>query len=992
MQSNAHLMLFIRRLWFTVNSQSLQIPCLRPSVVFTLIFCCFQIFTAFKAVCEPAPQFAFSIGSNQIPSGIWPTALGADSAGKIYISSLWNVIKIDTNGTVLTAWGTQGAGPGQFSYAGQPAFDDSGHVYVLDGYNSRVEQFDTNGNFIRTWGSYGSGPGQFDQPEGLAVSRSGRVYVSDSLNFRIQVFSAGGVFLKQFGTIGTNEGQFSFPGVIAVDSSNSVYIVDSPGGSFDNFRVQKFDADGNFLLQFPSHGVNANTQIQIGGIATDKANNIYVADGANDVVQKFTSQGEFLAQWGVPGNGPGQFNGPSGIAIDPTGNYVYVSDYYNARVNVFAYSAMAPLLYQAPTNQVVPIGVDVTEEVGVFGAQPLAYQWFFAGTAIPGGTEPSLVISNVPSSAAGKYWAIASNSLGSVTSGVATLTVQPVVVTTLPASGISETGAILNGRAWVGSLNSTAWFEWGTNFSYGQLAGFTNVGSDTNFLVSARLSGLSGEIVYHYRFASSNDIGTVYGQDAAFQIGLKPTVQTLPITPIDNGSVSLNALVNPEARDTSVFFRWGRYNTYQSTTPTNQLSSLSTPTTVQNVITGLTAGAVYSYQPVASNALGLVNGTIANFVAPPWVLLPVPSGNFWNALACSADGSKLAAASSVRVYESTNSGMTWNSNSFAVEGLQTITMSADGTHLLVGSGATIASPAYFSTNFGKSWIQSKSPNRHWQALCSSGDGQLVAAVDPVAQSALTSTNGGLIWQTNSPSVPAKWSSIACSADGKQLIIAAGGVDRTTNGPVYTSADFGQSWVSNNLPVSYWRTVGSSASGEVLVAAVGGMVAGPVYISTDRGISWSLTSAPVTNWQSVAVSADGTTIAALARINRSPLFISTDLGATWQSYVLPEAIWSQVVLSADGAKLFACGDQNIFELARTPTPGIKAAFSSQGLALSWVIPSQPFMLQQRADLVNGQWTNVAASPVLNSSNNTYQITIANPEQSMFYRIKETGAQN
>src|SRR5579862_2140167 len=348
--------------------------------------------SSISALADLAPQFAFSIGSNQIPAGISPSAVGVDPAGKVYISSLWNLIKVDTNGSVLGGWGAQGTGPGQFSYAGASAFDSSGHVFVLDSYNNRVEEFDTKGTFMTAWGSYGTNRTQFNQPDGLAVSRSGRIYVSDPFNYRIEVFSSPGVFLKQFSTIGTNLAQFGFPGVIAVDSSNNVYVVDVPGGTFDNYRVQKFDADGNFLLEWGSYGVNTSNSMQIGGITADAENNVYVVDGVNSRVQKYTSEGAFLSQWGSAGTGPGQFNDPMGIALDPTGNYIYVPDYYNARINVFAYAGLDPPIYQPPTNEIVPAGVTLTLDAGIFGAQPIANQWHFDGSTIAGATGPSLMI------------------------------------------------------------------------------------------------------------------------------------------------------------------------------------------------------------------------------------------------------------------------------------------------------------------------------------------------------------------------------------------------------------------------------------------------------------------------------------------------------------------------------------------------------------------------------------------------------------------------
>ncbi len=77
----------------------------------------------------------------------------------------------------------------------------------------------------------------------------------------------------------------------------------------------------------------------------------------------------FAAQWGSLGAGPGQFNTPIGIATDPNGR-VYVSDYGNARVQVFTrggiflteWSTILPDLWTFST----PVGVAVGSAGEIF--------------------------------------------------------------------------------------------------------------------------------------------------------------------------------------------------------------------------------------------------------------------------------------------------------------------------------------------------------------------------------------------------------------------------------------------------------------------------------------------------------------------------------------------------------------------------------------------------------------------------------------------------
>ncbi|MBI5101154.1 MAG: SMP-30/gluconolactonase/LRE family protein [Nitrospirae bacterium] len=70
------------------------------------------------------------------------------------------------------------------------------------------------------------------------------------------------------------------------------------------------------------------------GAAVDTSGNVYVADERNDRIQKFSSTGVFLGTWGTKGAGNGQFNGPRGVAVDASGN-IYVTDFHNNRVQKF---------------------------------------------------------------------------------------------------------------------------------------------------------------------------------------------------------------------------------------------------------------------------------------------------------------------------------------------------------------------------------------------------------------------------------------------------------------------------------------------------------------------------------------------------------------------------------------------------------------------------------------------------------------------------------
>lgn len=79
--------------------------------------------------------------------------------------------------------------------------------------------------------------------------------------------------------------------------------------------------DDNVLFYMPSD------------IAVDKEGNVYVLDSGNHRIQKFDSQGNFLASYGRHGQGPGEFQYPQSIDIDADG-YIYVSDSGNQKIHI----------------------------------------------------------------------------------------------------------------------------------------------------------------------------------------------------------------------------------------------------------------------------------------------------------------------------------------------------------------------------------------------------------------------------------------------------------------------------------------------------------------------------------------------------------------------------------------------------------------------------------------------------------------------------------
>ena len=93
-----------------------------------------------------------------------------------------------------------------------------------------------------------------------------------------------------------------------------------------------------------------------------------------------------------------------------------------------------PTIVTQPQSQLAPCGSNPSFPVGFSGTVESA-QWMFNGTDLPGGTNVTLVLSNVSPASAGNYFVRLCNSSGCVTSAPAALTINPNVPLTLSCPG-----------------------------------------------------------------------------------------------------------------------------------------------------------------------------------------------------------------------------------------------------------------------------------------------------------------------------------------------------------------------------------------------------------------------------------------------------------------------------------------------------------------------------------------------------------------------------
>jgi tripartite motif-containing protein 71 len=217
-------------------------------------------------------------------------------------------------------------------------------------------------------------------PEAVAVDTQGNVYVADQLSNVVQRFTAAGAFVTQWGSYGGGHGQFGPIGGLATDAAGNVYVVDS---SHD--RIQKFDPSGNFLASWGhkgselgefSFGSSQNYTDPPGGGIAVAGNYVYVADSGNNRIERFDLSGGEAMQWGTHGSLPGQFSYPRGVAAN--GSEVIVSDDDNHRVEKFspdgAFEAEAGSNGTGPGQFGFPYGVALDAAGDVYVADDLNHR------------------------------------------------------------------------------------------------------------------------------------------------------------------------------------------------------------------------------------------------------------------------------------------------------------------------------------------------------------------------------------------------------------------------------------------------------------------------------------------------------------------------------------------------------------------------------------------------------------------------------------------
>ena len=566
-----------------------------------------------------APRYTVSAGSQRVVRRL-PVAILLALALGLTISVTPAMAVLD--GHIYSySWGGDGSGAGQFSfnYSGWDIAQDqsTGDIYMADSGNHRVQKFDENGNFLLMWG-YG---------------------VKNGAN-EFQVCSAPEPC--QAGLAGIAPGQLGNPSAIAVDNSNGpnqgrVYVEDPNCwcGEARN-EILKFSPTGHWLGNINGEESPGGAFQGLGGdaVGVDEQGFLWVADGSR--VMRFSNQPSNA----YVGGSEWSTEYPGSISVVPNGEAVFITSYCGPcnwwESSLWRYVANGSTNRFVMTTRGGSVAFDESDGHMFIanyrpsnGDCPTESQEFDNDQNEPHPVGPVFKWSEFSCGIASLVVDPSDNNLfalGNYVSKIAVFKPRRVPETvTEPATEVRHTTATLEGHTAPDSVEggpvSECVFEWGLSKAYEHQTPCepgAPINSSTG--VTADLSGLLQEAIYHYRLTTKNTVDTAHGVDRTFTPHAVIATATGEATDIGPASVTLHGSFDPDGLETQYYFEWGRNEKLAETaelTPIQNAGSTPGQMSISEALEGLEDYTIYFYRLVATNSLGTSYGAKHSFRTIP---------------------------------------------------------------------------------------------------------------------------------------------------------------------------------------------------------------------------------------------------------------------------------------------------------------------------------------------------------------------------------------
>jgi tetratricopeptide (TPR) repeat protein len=215
------------------------------------------------------------------------------------------------------------------------ALEANGILWVLDKKKYRVVKLDiANGKVMSGFGREGSGDGQFVVPTDLQVSVSGNIYVADRVQDSVQIFDYEGRFIRAVRKLNS-------PVSIAIDEQENLYVLENA-----NNTISIHSAQGGVIGYLGKEKSGAPGSLLKPAALMVTAEEVFVLDGNR--VKVYSHKGEFLRAFGAKGEREGELDNPVAI-VQKDDTSFFIAERSNKRIQTFEtqYKPIAPLHFLA---------------------------------------------------------------------------------------------------------------------------------------------------------------------------------------------------------------------------------------------------------------------------------------------------------------------------------------------------------------------------------------------------------------------------------------------------------------------------------------------------------------------------------------------------------------------------------------------------------------------------------------------------------------------
>ncbi len=350
------------------------------------------------------------------------------------------VARYDTDGLVLWAKGSGGTSEDR---ATGVAFDRAGNVFITGGFNTSATFDNITLNSIRKGleifvAKYGPTGNVVWARAPSTASSDAAVFAFDDEATALATDSSGNIFVagyfQSLGIFGSNtvaSASTNAPDLFLTkydDAGNVLWVRTGGGVATDSALALTTDNSDNALLAGVFTGsaqFSGQTLTGIGGADAFAA--MYDATGNLLKLRKLGGMGDDAAQaTAYDGRGNlvlgGFHTGASVIGATPLSGSG-LRDAFVAKLSLYD-PDLTPIITTQPMEQTVGYGKTLDLSVGVTSGSSPSYQWLFNNAPLSGATNGSLRIANFQYAAVGNYSVIVTNAFGTVTSVVATATVE----------------------------------------------------------------------------------------------------------------------------------------------------------------------------------------------------------------------------------------------------------------------------------------------------------------------------------------------------------------------------------------------------------------------------------------------------------------------------------------------------------------------------------------------------------------------------------------